>query len=160
MHFGEKQTWEKFTLWERSTRVPLIIAGPGVPHAGKRVSSPASLIDIYPTLCELAGLPIPPQCEGTSLISQLRDLSAPRTVPAITTQTQGKQSGHAVRDERWRYIRYFDGTEELYDETKDPNEWTNLAGKPEMAKVKAELSAYLPKTDAEPGPKIPGAADD
>src|SRR6185436_14280796 len=99
MHFGEKQNWEKFTLWERSTRVPLIIAGPGAPRAGSRVARPASLVDLYPTLCELAGLPVPAQCQGESLVPQLRDPTAPRTMPAITTQTQGKQSGHAVRDE-------------------------------------------------------------
>ena len=65
-----------------------------------------------------------------------------------------------MRTEQWRYIRYHDGGEELYDETKDPNEWTNLAAKPEMAKVKSKLAAYLPKTDAPPGPRMEDAPDD
>jgi arylsulfatase A-like enzyme len=158
MHFGEKQNWEKFTLWERSTRVPLLFAGPGVPHRGTRVSSPASLIDIYPTLCELTGLPIPPQCEGTSLVPQLRDPSTPRTMPAITTQTQGKQSGHAVRDQRWRYIRYFDGFEELYDHDSDPDEFTNLARDQKFAAEKSRLRGWLEQVRAPLDGKYPGMA--
>lgn len=158
MHFGEKQNWEKFTLWERSTRVPLIIAGPGVSRPGSRVSSPASLIDLYPTLCELAGVPIPTQCEGTSLVPQLKDPSAPRTVPAITTQTQGKQSGHAVRDERWRYIRYFDGFEELYDHSADPDEFTNLAHDPKFEKEKTRLRGWLERVRAPLDGRYPGMA--
>jgi arylsulfatase A-like enzyme len=147
MHFGEKQNWEKFTLWERSTHVPLIFAGPGVP-AGTRVDRVASLIDIYPTLCELIGLPVPAQCEGNSLVPQLRDPKAPRTVPAITTQTQGKQSGHAVRDDRWRYIRYYDGFEELYDHVNDPNEYTNLAADPKFGAEKGRLKEWLERAHA------------
>jgi arylsulfatase A-like enzyme len=147
MHFGEKENWEKFTLWERSTHVPLIFAGPGIP-AGDRVTSPASLIDIYPTLCELTGLPVPAQCEGTSLVPQLRNPRAPREVPAITTQTMGKQSGHAVRDDRWRYIRYFDGFEELYDHRTDPEEFTNLANDPKFTAEKQRLSAWLERVHA------------
>lgn len=130
-------------MWERSTRIPLVIAGPGVRFPGSRVSGPASLIDIYPTLCDLAGLPIPPQCEGISLVPQIRDPSAPRNAPAITTQTQGRQSGHAVRDERWRYIRYFDGFEELYDHASDPDEFTNLAADSKFADEKARLRHAL-----------------
>ena len=148
MAFGEKENWEKFTLWERSTRVPLIIAAPGVGRAGTRVRAPGSLIDLYPTLCELAGVPVPAQCEGTSLVPQLRDPEAPRAVPAITTQTQGKQSGHAVRDARWRYIRYFDGFEELYDHDTDPDEFTNLAADPKFAAEKTRLRAWLEKVRA------------
>lgn len=148
MHFGEKQNWEKFTLWERSTHVPLIFVVPGVTHAGDKVTSPASLIDIYPTLCELAGLKVPAQCEGTSLVPQLRDPKAPREMPAICTQTMGKQSGHAVRDERWHYIRYFDGFEELYDHQTDPNEFHNVANDPANAAVKARLKGWLEKVHA------------
>lgn len=148
MHLGEKQNWEKFTLWEKSTRVPLLIVAPGIARPGSRVTSPASLIDVYPTLCDLAGLPVPPQCEGTSLLPQLRDPAAPREVPAITTQTQGKQSGHTVRDGRWRYIRYYDGFEELYDHRDDPHEYTNLAAEPRFAAEKARLRAWLERVRA------------
>ncbi len=157
MHFGEKQNWEKFTLWERSTHVPLILAGPGVPRGG-RVASPASLVDLYPTLCELAGLPVPAQCEGTSLVAQLREPSAPREAPAITTQTMGRQSGHAVRDARWRYIRYFDGFEELYDHIADPNEFTNLADDPAFAAEKRRLRGWLEKIHAPLDGQYPGVA--
>ena len=143
MHFGEKENWEKFTLWERSTRVPLVIVAPGVARPGAQVAAPASLIDIYPTLCELAGLAAPAQCEGTSLVPQLRDPAARRVMPAITTQTQGRQSGHAVRDARWRYIRYFDGFEELYDHARDPDEFHNLAADPKFAAEKTRLRGWL-----------------
>ncbi len=159
MHFGEKQNWEKFTLWERSTRVPLIVVAPGVARAGGRVESPASLIDLYPTLCELARLPIPRQCEGTSLVPQLRDPDAPRAMPAITTQTQGRQSGHAVRDQRWRYIRYFDGFEELYDHATDPDEFNNLASVSDVAGEKTRLREWLVQVGAPLDGKYPGAAD-
>lgn len=158
MHFGEKENWEKFTLWERSTHVPLVVVAPGVTRPGSRVESPASLIDVYPTLCELTGLPIPPQCEGTSLLPQLRDPQAKRTAPAITTQTQGKQSGHAVRDDRWRYIRYFDGFEELYDHASDPDEFTNLAADSKYAAEKARLRGWLEKVHAPLDGQYAGAA--
>jgi arylsulfatase A-like enzyme len=156
MHFGEKQNWEKFTLWERSTRVPLVIAAPGVTRGGSRVTSPASLIDLYPTLCELSGLPVPPQCEGESLVPQLRDSAARRVTPAITTQTQGKQSGHAVRDTRWRYIRYFDGFEELYDHERDPDEFANVAGDAKFVAEKERLRGWLEKIRAPLDGKYPG----
>ena len=159
MHFGEKQNWEKFTLWERSTRVPLIVVAPGVARAGGQVTSPASLVDVYPTLCELAGLAVPAQCEGTSLVPQLRDPRAVRTVPAITTQTQGKQSGHAVRDERWRYIRYFDGFEELYDHASDPGEYDNLAADPKFAAEKSRLRGWLERVHAPLDGKYRGVAE-
>jgi arylsulfatase A-like enzyme len=158
MHFGEKQNWEKFTLWERSTRVPLIIVAPGFGRGGTRVTSPASLIDVYPTLCELTGIPVPKQCQGVSLLPQLRNTTAARTVPAITTQTQGKQSGHAVRDERWRYIRYFDGFEELYDHAVDADEFNNVAADPKFAAEKVRLRGWLEKVRAPLDGNYPGAA--
>lgn len=67
--------------------------------------------------------------------------------PAITTHLKGN---HAITTEQWRYIRYADGSEELYDEKNDPNEWTNLASKEEMATVKKELAAYIPTKNADP----------
>lgn len=145
-HLGEKDISGKNTLWDRSTRVPLIFAGPGVAAAAKS-NRPAELLDLYPTLVELAGLPEREGLEGESLVPQLKDASAPGTQPAITTHGPGN---HGIRTERWRYIRYADGSEELYDMQADPNEWTNLAGRPEQAAVKQELAAWLPKTDAAP----------
>jgi arylsulfatase A-like enzyme len=145
-HVGEKGISGKNTLWERSTRVPLIIAGPGVAK-GAKCESPAELVDLYPTLAELCGLPRRDGLDGHSLVPQLRDAKAPRERPAITTHGP---DNHAVRTDRWRYIRYADGSEELYDHRSDPNEWSNLAADPTHALTKAELARWLPQKSAEP----------
>ena len=87
--------------------------------------------------------------EGHSLSPQIHNPSARRQWPAITSHNQGN---HAVRTERWRYIHYADGSQELYDMNADPNEWNNLASDPRQAAVLAELSAWLPKTDVPPAP--------
>jgi arylsulfatase A-like enzyme len=148
MHFGEKENWEKFTLWNRSTHVPLVLVVPGNKNRGAQVSAPASLLDLYPTLCALAGFPVPAQCEGTSLVPQLMDPAAPRDIPAITTQTMGRQSGHSVTDARWHYLRYFDGFEELYDLSADPNEFTNLAPDGKYTAEKTRLRGWLERAHA------------
>lgn len=149
-HLGEKGISGKNTLWERSTRVPLIFAGPGVtPNASS--PRPAELLDLYPTLIELCQLPPRPGLEGLSLAPQLKDAQAPRSRPAITTHGP---NNHGVRTEQWRYIRYADGSEELYDMVKDPNEWTNLASDPKHANTKNELAKWLPKKSA---PPVPGS---
>ena len=142
-HLGEKGITGKNSLWERSTRVPLIFAGPGVVR-GVKCTRPVELLDIYPTLAELCGLPKPAAVEGHSLMPQLKNSNAAREWPAITTHNQGN---HAVRSERWRYIHYADGSEELYDLQNDPNEWTNLAGDKKSASVISEHRRWLPKTD-------------
>ena len=142
-HLGEKLITGKNTLWERSTRVPLIFAGPGVTPGG-RCTAPAELLDIFPTLLEATGMPARPDLEGHSLVPQLRDASAPRPWPAITT---ANQNNHSIRTDRWRYIRYADGSEELYDLQADPKEWHNLAALPAHAQTKAELAQWLPKTN-------------
>jgi choline-sulfatase len=147
-HLGEKAITGKNTLWDRGTKVPLIFAGPGI-TAGQRCSQPAELLDIYPTLNELAGLPIRDDLEGISLQPQLVSASAPRLRPAITSHNQGN---HAVRSERWRFIQYADGTEELYDLEVDPNEWKNLADEPERAAVLAAHRRWLPTVDRPPAP--------
>jgi arylsulfatase A-like enzyme len=128
--------------------VPLVFAGPGV-AAGARCRRPAELLDIYPTLVELAGLADKDGLEGISLVPQLRDAEAPRERPAITTHNH---DNHGVRSEDWRYIRYADGPEELYDMRVDPNEWRNLAADPEMAGVLEEHGKWLPPTSAKPAP--------
>ena len=147
-HLGEKGITGKNTLWDNGTRVPLIFAGPGV-TAGGRVSSPAELLDVYPTLSDLCGLPVRKDLEGISLVPQLRDATAKRERPAITSHNQGN---HGIRSERYRYIRYADGSEELYDHESDPREWANLAEKPELARVIAEHKRWLPKIDLPPAP--------
>jgi arylsulfatase A-like enzyme len=150
-HLGEKGVTGKNTLWDPATRVPLIFAGPGV-TSGQRVGQPAELLDIFPTLVELAGLDPRDGLEGLSLAAQLRDARARRDRPAVTTHNQGN---HAVRSERWRYIRYADGSEELYDIAQDPREWTNLAGRDDVREVLAEHRRWLPGIDR---PMAPGSA--
>ncbi len=145
-HLGEKQHLHKFTLWERSTRVPFVIAAPGVTVPGTRTSRPVGLIDLFPTLNELCALPNVEGLDGASLMPLLEDPGTPWDRPARTTHGQGH---HALRSERWRYIRYADGGEELYDHNNDPHEWNNLAGDPEFAAVKAQLRPHLPQSDAE-----------
>ncbi len=147
-HLGEKAITGKNTLWDRSTRVPLIFAGPGV-RPGARTNRPAELLDMYPTLVELCGLPARDDLEGVSLVPQLKDPDAPRERPAITSHNRGN---HGIRSERYRYIRYADGSEELYDMQEDPNEWTNLAGAPQHAGVIAEHRRWLPNPDRPPAP--------
>lgn len=147
-HLGEKAISGKNTLWERSTRVPLIFAGPGITPGG-RSTQPAELLDIYPTLLELCSLPPRDDLEGISLMPQLLDAATPRRRPAITSHNQGN---HAIRSERWRYIRYADGSEELYDMQQDPHEWNNLVGAPELTEVIAEHRRWLPQRD------VPAAA--
>jgi arylsulfatase A-like enzyme len=149
-HLGEKLHWRKFTLWERSTRNILMVNAPGVTKAGSVCDRTVSMMDIYPTLMDLTGLKAPGVQEGESLMTWLRDPKAPKKTPAVTTYLF---SNHAVRTERWRYIRYRDGGEELYDRAQDPNEWTNLALKPEMAAVKKDLAQWLPKHNE---PDAPG----
>jgi arylsulfatase A-like enzyme len=147
-HLGEKGVTGKTTLWERSTHVPLIFAGPGVVN-GARCAQPVELLDMYSTLIDACGLPARAGLEGHSLVPQLRDAAAPRKdfPAAVTTHGPGN---HAVRTQAWRYIRYADGSEELYDENADPNEWTNLAREPAAAKTIEQLRQFLPKTSAQP----------
>ncbi len=145
-HLGEKGITGKNTLWERSTRVPLIFAGPGISR-GAKCGRPAELLDVYPTLAELASLPANPANEGISLLPQLKDAKAARERPAITTHNP---SNHAVRTEQWRYIRYADDSDELYDVVADPNEWTNLAGEAKHADIKKQLAKWMPTKSAVP----------
>jgi len=140
-HLGEKQKWHKGTNWEEGTRVPLIIVAPGVAQPGSECDQPVSLVDLYPTLLDLCGLSTDDKLDGTSLRPQLLDPSTPTTGPAYTINGGRHQS---VRSKRWRYIRYSDGSEELYDHDADPMEYRNLADHPEHEGVKRELAAAFP----------------
>ncbi|MBN2291600.1 MAG: sulfatase [Pirellulales bacterium] len=144
-HLGEKNHWEKFALWEKTTRSPLIFVAPGVARRGARCDRPVSLLDIYPTLIELCGLSANASLEGVSLMPLLKNPQAQWGRPAVTTWGPGN---HSVRSQRWRYIKYEDGSEELYDHRNDLHEWTNLAGRDEHKKVILELRKWLPKKDA------------
>ena len=103
-------------------------------------------MSIYPTLCELSGLPIPSHVEGISIRKLLAHPDVEWDRPALTTH--GFQQ-HAVRSERWRYIRYKNGDEELYDEADDPYEWTNLANDSKYDPVKIRLATFFPTVNVE-----------
>lgn len=139
-HLGEKGHWHKRTLWERATHVPLIVVAPGVAESGGRCARPVNLIDLYPTLVELCGVPGRRELAGNSLVPLLKNPESEWPHPSITTYLPGN---HALRTERWRYIRYQDGAEELYDHETDPDEWDNLASDPDHRPVVEELSAQL-----------------
>jgi arylsulfatase A-like enzyme len=148
-NLGEKEHWRKFALWEETTRVTLIAVAPGVTPEGATCERTVGLMDIYPTLTELCGLPKKDGIEADSLVPLLKNPGAAWDRPALTTYLRGN---HAVRSERWRYIRYHDGGEELYDHNADPREWTNLASDPKYAVIKKDLARWLPKTDAPTAP--------
>lgn len=141
-HLGEKHHWRKFTLWEEAARAPHIWVVPGVTKANQECSRTVDYMSIYPTLMDLCGIAIPKRVQGESIRRLLEDPKAAWDKPAITTY---RYMNHTVRTEGWRYIRYADGGEELYDETKDPYEWTNLAKEPGMSEKKKELGEWMPK---------------
>lgn len=155
-HLGEKWHWHKQSLWHRATHVPLIMAVPGVTKAGTRCQRPVGLIDLYPTLTELAGIGTPGALDGVSLRPLLTEPERSWERPALVTYGRGN---HAVRSERWSYIRYHDGGEELYDRRQDPQEWINLAGRAELAGVKNELRRWVPTQEA-PGDSVPTGVPD
>lgn len=150
-HLGEKQHWRKFALWEEATRTPLIWVVPGVTEANGVCERTVDLMSIYPTLCDLCGMAIPKHVEGASLRPLLVNPRAEWRRPALTTY---HRNNHALRSERYRYIRYADGNEELYDHEKDPYEWTNLAKQAGYADVIKELQKHLP---TENKPELPRA---
>jgi len=146
-HLGEKRHWRKMALWEESTRVPLAISLPGKLNGGASVQSAVSLLDLYPTLISLCDLPSVHGLEGTSLEPQLKNPLAIRRTPVVTTW---QYNNHAVRSLNHRYIRYRDGSEELYDHRTDPNEHENVAKDPAYADVKKQLANALPKRNRKP----------
>ena len=143
-HLGEKDRVAKHSLWEESTRVPLIIVQPGHSHANL-VHQPVGLIDIYPTILELCGLPAKATNEGRSLVPLIND---PNTEWRTAIRTTYARGNHALRSDRYRYIRFEDGSEELYDHQTDPNEWNNLAGQPESLPTLEKFRKQLPEQEA------------
>lgn len=144
-HLGEKNRWAKRSLWEDGTRVPMIISAPrsdsseiGKPH---RVNRPVGLIDVFPTLLEMTGLPADPKQEGQSLVPLMRQPEREWDHPAITSFGPGN---FAVRSTNYRFIEYLDGSRELYDLRTDPHEWKNLASDPQLKGVVAGHAAFLP----------------
>jgi arylsulfatase A-like enzyme len=147
-HLGEKHHWRKFALWEESTRSPHIWVVPGLTKPDSRCDRTVDYMSIYPTLMDLCGLPAPAHVQGKSIRALLVNPTMPWDQPAVATY---RQNNHTVRSETWRYTRYSDGGEELYNETKDRYEWTNLAGKGvEFGPLKADLGEFLPKDNKPP----------
>ena len=147
-HLGEKKHWCKGAIWEQTLKVPFIVRAPGV-EGGTVNLEPVSLIDVYPSLVDLAGLKVPDFLDGNSIKPQLHDPKAGRA-PAVSFYGEANTS---IRSRDWRYIRYEDGSEELYHHKTDPNEWTNEADNPEHASIKKQLSKFIPK-NPHPGIKV------
>ena len=149
-HHGEKMDWGKHTLWQRTSGVPFIWAGPGI-KSGATVETTVSLIDMYPTFAELCNLPAPTDLEGTSLAPVLQNPSAAKDRNVLLPGMYPEE--YAIINRNWRYIHYKDDTEELYDVKRDFNEWYNLANNSKYAQIKEKLKSSSPKSFAKPGPE-------
>lgn len=146
-HLGEKDKWAKHSLWQRTTNVPFIIAGPGVP-SGKTTSTVASTLDIFPTLTRMAGVQSPANLDGTDLASILRH---PERSSGRKILISGNEGEYAVVTDKWRYIRYGFGGEELYKTRSDRNEWHNLISTRKGRRVADKLAAAVPLHPAKSG---------
>ena len=146
-HMGEKGLFQKGTLWKRSTRIPMIWAGKGIQKGATQTAS--SLIDIYPTLIDYCGLPKLNYLEGKS-IQPLFSRDA-KNFENVAITTFGKNN-HSIYDTDWHYIFYNNGSEELYNLSKDPNEWENLASVDSLQAIKQRLRSMLPKKNAANNP--------
>ena len=148
-HLGEKNTFQKHTLWERSAKVPLIVKLPpsleGQMTKG-RCDRVVGLIDLYPTLVDLCGLPANDKAVGHSFKTLLKDHDSTWHHPALTYLKDG---GKSIRTSRYRYIEYADGTAELYNHSDDPNEWNNLIADPEYADALKMMREKLAKAHVE-----------
>jgi uncharacterized sulfatase len=144
-HLGEHGgLFRKDTLFEGALHVPLIVVAPGVGHPGSTVSAPVELVDLYPTVVALAGLPAVPDIDGRSLVPLLEDPGAPGWETAFSYRyVQPPRRGWSLRTERARYTLWPDGSEELYDHTADPRELRNLADHDGLAALKARLRRQL-----------------
>ena len=141
-HIGQKDRISKLTLWEQGSKTPLIISTPDLAATGgKQCQQPVSLVDLYPTLVELCGLPARDRLDGRSIAPLLLNPKTKWPNPAVVSL----RGDHAVRSKHWHYIRYSAGGEELYDATKDPNQWKNLANDTRYTDIKNELKKWLPK---------------
>jgi choline-sulfatase len=147
---GEKTYWSKDVLWEEALHIPLIFVAPGIISPGGRCSHPVSSLSVYQTLSTLCGLPEREGLEGPSLMPLLENPNAGWSEPVVSTR--GFQN-HSIRLDKWRYTRYVDGSEELYDHENDPLEWHNLAPDSLYRAVKEELAQYLPGNNVIPPEK-------
>ncbi len=159
-HLGEKDRVSKHSLWEESARVPLVVApaksqGEQFGKAGQLCSKPVGLIDLYPTMLEMCGLPAKKSNQGDSLVPLFRNPSADWRFATLTTYARGN---HTLRSERYRYLRFEDGSEELYDHAEDPNEWTNLATRLKYTKLLKQFRKELPAKEAPYHPSVRSGA--
>ncbi|MEY4938317.1 MAG: Choline-sulfatase [Verrucomicrobiota bacterium] len=159
-HLGEKEHWGKWTGWQRSTKTPLIVVpaentASAAFQRGVTCAEPVSLLDLYPSLIELCGLPAREGLAGQSLTPLLRNPGAETGRHVLTTFDPGNYS---VTGKRWHYIRYRGGEEELYDSVKDPHEWYNLAGQPESRPTMDDMARHLPKNEVRLPPLPEGTA--
>ncbi len=142
---GEKEAWRKYRPWEDSVRTNFIIKAPGMPAAA--IKNPVELLSIWPTLAELAGLPIKEDLDGRSLVRLMENPSIHWNFPVVTAHIDESGSGgwQSIRTQRYRYIKYIKtGDEELYDHSKDPNEWINLIDSSAYVSVRGKLSELVP----------------
>ncbi len=138
-NLGEKTHWCKAAIWRDTTRVPFMVVAPGVSKAGLRNNQPISHVDIYPSLCDFAGIPKPKYLEGRSILPLLKDPSATRDFAFLSYGPQNT----AAQSEQFRYLRYEDGSEELYDHKKDPHEWINLIGNKNYQSIRKKMRAQV-----------------
>lgn len=150
---GEKSHWRKFALWEEPTRTVHVWKVPGLTKPGTISTRPIDYLNIYPTLCSLTGLERPAHLQGFDMTPLLENPAADWDQPAMTTHGRGN---HSVRFGDFRYIRYANGDEELYDHSNDPLEYTNLAGDPKLSETKTDLASYLPQEEAADLPRDRG----
>jgi arylsulfatase A-like enzyme len=147
-HLGEHGLWHKRSLFEESARVPFIVSAPGLKGSGQRSASLVELLDVFPTLCDLCGVPAPPQLQGNSLRPLLDNPTATLHEAAFTQARRGENAefwGRSVRTTRWRCTEWDEGRNgiELYDHDADPHEYHNLATDPQHAQVLKKLRAML-----------------
>jgi uncharacterized sulfatase len=148
---GEHNLWHKRSLFEECARVPLVVVAPGAKGNGRRSTSLVELLDLYPTLCDLCGVPSPATLEGRSLRPVLSDPQATVHDAAFTQARRGPNAefwGRSIRTSQWRYTDWNGGEsgKELYDHDTDPHEYRNLASNPAYADVVARLHRQLDLT--------------
>lgn len=146
-HQGQKQRFSKMSLWREACHVPLIVALPD--GGGAEVQAPVSLLDIYPTLSSLCGLAAPAGLEGNDLAPLVKNPASAWDKPCLSNYIRGNCTVHY---KHWNYIRYTDGSEELYDTAADEDEHYNLAGKPEHQALMQSLRRHIPTEWAHPLP--------
>ncbi|MCG8528683.1 MAG: sulfatase [Opitutales bacterium] len=143
-NLGEKDHWAKYALWEDTNQTPFFFYVPG--EKSSRVKHAVNLLDLYPTLVDLCGLPKNEEIDGRSLVQLIEKPKTKKWAPSVTTHWK---DNHAIVDQRYRYIRYRDGGEELYDHEIDPYEWVNRANDPEYKDVIERLAKWIPEHNEE-----------